>query len=137
MFRILNKNIFFRKNAFLTFKQIYGIGNGLAEKMCVYSGLRKETSLKLLSSESVTMTNLRIFLRQNAFLLESNLRRRDEDQIQNLIGLRSYRGNRHSSGYPVRGQRTHTNAKTWKRKKRRSVKKSVSKIKTSSSPKKK
>jgi len=130
MFRVLNKNIFFRKNAFLTFKQIYGISDSIAERMCGYSGFKKETQLKNVPSDGIIMVNLRIFLRNNSFLLESNLRRYEEDQVQRLAVIRSYRGIRHMSGYPVRGQRTHTNAKTWKRRKRRLQKRSSPKLRT-------
>lgn len=46
MFRIVNKNIIFKKTAYLTFLSIYGISNSLANKLCVYSGLRKILNLK-------------------------------------------------------------------------------------------
>jgi len=119
MFRIINRNIFFRKNAFLTFKQIYGVGNNISNRINVYSGILPESSLTRLSNDSIAMTNIRYFLRTCEIFFESNLRRRIEDQIQKLIRIRSYRGNRHLLGFPTRGQRTHTNARTMKRKKKK------------------
>nr|YP_009370726.1 ribosomal protein S13 [Eukaryota sp. BB2]AQL10432.1 ribosomal protein S13 [Eukaryota sp. BB2] len=122
MFRIVNKNIYLKKNSFLTFRQVYGLNNALSSLLSLYSGLRKESSLKTLSFDSIALYHLRWFFRNHELFFENNLKRYEEQQILNLIELRSYKGMRHSLGYPVRGQRTHTNAKT---KRKKHVKKST------------
>ena len=62
--------------------------------------------------------------RENGYLkIEGDLRREVTENIKRLIDIKSYRGLRHRRGLPVRGQRTHTNARTRKGKKRSLVKK--------------
>lgn len=121
MFRIINRNIFFRRNTFLTFQQIYGLGIHITDRLIRFSGLRRESSLKYLPVDGVNMMNLHLFLRNNEGYFEGNLKRYNEERIARLISIRSYRGNRHLSGFPVRGQRTHTNARTIKYLKNRAL----------------
>jgi small subunit ribosomal protein S13 len=112
MFTIINKTIYPKKNALITLKQIYGINTKLASTILKYCGLQNQSKLNTLASDSIAMAKLKRFIRLNENFFENNLRLLEAKQVQHLVTIKSYRGLRHSLGYPVRGQRTHTNANT-------------------------
>lgn len=90
---------------------IYGVGPTRAKECIKATGISAETRVKNLTEEEVS--KLRTFIERN-FKVEGELRREVSQNIKRLIEIGSYRGLRHRRGLPVRGQRTHTNARTRK-----------------------
>ena len=90
---------------------IYGIGRSSANKILLEAGIdRNKKSDGLTESE---VTKIREIL-DRAFKVEGDLRRDVSLSIKRLVDLGCYRGTRHRKGLPVRGQRTHSNARTRK-----------------------
>ena len=90
---------------------LYGIGRTLAKKICERAGI-PETK----KTEELTDSDIRKIreLLESDYRVEGDLRREVQMNIKRLMDLASYRGLRHRKGLPVRGQRTHTNARTRK-----------------------
>lgn len=89
---------------------IHGIGLFLSRKLLDLTGIDRSTRVKDLSEDEVI--KLRNEVRN--YVVEGDLRRQINQNIKRLIDIDSYRGNRHKRKLPVRGQRTHTNARTKK-----------------------
>lgn len=94
---------------------IYGIGHSLAGKILSGAGVNPSTRVKDLTEEEVN--KLRKII-ENDYKIEGELRREISSNITRLIKTNCYRGIRHKSGLPVRGQRTRCNARTRKGSKR-------------------
>lgn len=94
---------------------IYGIGPWVAGQILTKANVKADKRSDDLSEDEVA--RIRDVIEQN-YQVEGDLRRRISLDIKRLMDLGCYRGLRHRKGLPVRGQRTHTNAKT--RRKRRS-----------------
>ena len=90
---------------------IYGIGLTRAQKVCSETGVDPDTRIRQLTDDEVT--RIRRFIEAN-FEVEGDLRREVQQNIKRKIEIGSYQGIRHRRGLPVRGQRTHTNARTRK-----------------------
>src|SRR5262245_59104136 len=90
---------------------IYGIGRSSARKICAESNLAVDTSTDRLSDGEVV--RLREVIERD-YQVEGDLRREVSQNIKMLMDIGCYRGLRHRRGLPVRGQRTHTNARTRK-----------------------
>jgi small subunit ribosomal protein S13 len=90
---------------------IYGIGRPTAEEIVARLGLDETKRIKDLTTEEEN--KLRDVI-QNEYVVEGTLRTRVTMDIKRLMEIGSYRGLRHKRGLPVRGQRTHTNARTRK-----------------------
>ena len=90
---------------------IFGIGRSLSGKIIAQAGLNKDTKVKDLTEEEVVKLRATI---ERECKVEGDLRREVSDSIKRLMDIGSYRGLRHRRGLPVRGQRTHTNARTRK-----------------------
>ncbi len=90
---------------------IFGIGTARALEIMKATGISRDTRVRNLTEEEVT--KLRSYIEKN-FKVEGDLRREVQQQVKRLIEIGSYRGSRHRKGLPVRGQRTHTNARTRK-----------------------
>ena len=90
---------------------IYGIGLTRAQKVCAETGVDPDTRIRQLTDDEVT--RIRRFIEAN-FEVEGDLRREVQQNIKRKIEIGSYQGIRHRRGLPVRGQRTHTNARTRK-----------------------
>ncbi|MEM9415048.1 MAG: 30S ribosomal protein S13 [Planctomycetota bacterium] len=104
-------------------RYIYGIGPKFAEDIVAESGLDGAQRAKELSEDDIAKINGII---EAKYIIEGALRRQTTQHIQRLRDIRCYRGDRHRHGLPVRGQRTQTNARTRKgRKKTVAGKKSV------------
>lgn len=95
---------------------IYGIGRTSASKICEKAGVNPDTRVRDLTEDEVT--RLRDCIDNDGYLVEGDLRRERRQNIARLMEIGCYRGLRHRKGLPVRGQRTHTNARTRKGKKR-------------------
>jgi small subunit ribosomal protein S13 len=90
---------------------IYGIGRTTSNKVIGATGLNPDTRVRDLTDEEVA--KLRSWIDAN-LKVEGDLRRDVAQDIQRKISIGSYQGLRHRRGLPVRGQRTHTNARTRK-----------------------
>lgn len=111
MARIAGVNIPTNKRVVISLRYIYGIGPTTAVKICEQLGIAAERRVNQLSDDEV----LRIReLIDREFRVEGDLRREVSMNIKRLMDLGCYRGLRHRRGLPVRGQRTHTNARTRK-----------------------
>lgn len=94
---------------------LYGIGASSAKRICVDCGVNPDTRVKDLTEDEVT--RIRDYIDAN-FTTEGDLRREVRQNTARLMEIGCYRGLRHRKGLPVHGQRTHTNARTRKGKKR-------------------
>ncbi len=111
MARIAGVNIPTNKRVVISLRYIYGIGPTNAVQICERLGIAAERRVNQLSDDEV----LRIReLIDREFRVEGDLRREVSMNIKRLMDLGCYRGLRHRRGLPVRGQRTHTNARTRK-----------------------
>jgi small subunit ribosomal protein S13 len=90
---------------------IFGIGRNTAQRILDASGVRPEQRIRDLSDTDVARLRAEI---ERAYKVEGALRTEVAMNIKRLMDIGSYRGIRHRRGLPVRGQRTHTNARTKK-----------------------
>jgi len=90
---------------------IFGIGLTTSQKILRETGISPDTRVRGLTEEEVV--RLREFIDRNV-KVEGDLRREVSQNIKRLMEIGCYRGLRHRKGLPVRGQRTHTNARTRK-----------------------
>ena len=103
------------KRAVIALQYIYGIGNKSAHDICEKAGIDLPTRTKDLTDEQARKIREVI---EAEYKVEGDLRREMTMNIKRLMDLGCYRGLRHRKGLPVRGQRTHTNARTRKGPKR-------------------
>lgn len=96
---------------------IYGIGRNLANQILTTTGIDPNIRVKNLSE--IEISKLSSYIAQN-YKVEGDLRREVQENIKRLIEISTYRGVRHRRNLPCRGQRTRTNART-KRGKRRTI----------------
>ena len=92
-------------------RYIYGIGKTVSRRILTETGVSPDTRVKDLSDTDVN--RLRQVIERD-YRVEGALRTEIAMNIKRLMDIGSYRGNRHRRGLPVRGQRTHTNARTKK-----------------------
>ena len=90
---------------------IFGIGRSTAKMILKDTGVGLDTRVKDLSEDEVTKIRKKI---QDDVKVEGDLRKETAQDIKRLMDIGCYRGLRHRRGLPVRGQRTHTNARTRK-----------------------
>lgn len=103
------------KRAVISLQYIYGIGNKSAQEIIATAGIDPTTRTKDLTEEQARKIREII---EASYKVEGDLRREVTMNIKRLMDLGCYRGLRHRKGLPVRGQRTHTNARTRKGPKR-------------------
>jgi small subunit ribosomal protein S13 len=103
------------KHIVIALTYIFGIGRSLAKKML--SDLKIEANRKTKDLTEEEVVKIRTYI-DNNFKVEGDLRREVTQNIKRLIEVNTYRGIRHKRGLPVRGQRTHTNARTRKGRRR-------------------
>lgn len=109
MARIAGVNIPSNKRLVIALTYIYGIGPFNAKKICEKTSIDINKRVKDLSDEDVK--HIREIIDRD-YTVEGDLRKQVKTDIDLLISIGSYRGNRHIRKLPVRGQRTHTNART-------------------------
>jgi small subunit ribosomal protein S13 len=109
--RIAGVNIPTQKRVVIALSYIHGIGRESAREICAEVGLPPERRVSELTDAEVA--RIREIIDQQ-HIVEGDLRREVAMNIKRLMDLASYRGLRHRRGLPVRGQRTHTNARTRK-----------------------
>lgn len=109
MVYILNTNLKDNKKVRSALCDIYGIGKSLSSQICDLLGLSEEYKIKNLTNFQIQQ--LSQIITQN-FLIGGDLRRERRNSKNRLVFIGCYRGFRHNMGLPVRGQRTHGNART-------------------------
>ncbi len=112
MARIAGINIPKEKRFVIALTYVYGIGTTSAEKICNKLKINLNLRTNQLSEEK--LAQVRSLMEKEFPTLEGDLRRKVSSDIKRLIDIGCYRGIRHVKKLPVRGQRTHTNAKTRK-----------------------
>lgn len=113
--RVIGTDIPDNKRLVISLTYLYGIGTTLAEEIVKKLGLNPDMRAHQLSSDDIARLNQ---LLTEEYVVEGDKRREVQNAIKRLISIHSYRGTRHRSGLPVRGQRTRTNSRTRKGKKR-------------------
>ncbi|NLZ71174.1 MAG: 30S ribosomal protein S13 [Clostridiaceae bacterium] len=115
MARIAGVDIPNEKRVEVGLTYIYGVGLTTSKKVLEKCQINPDTRVKDLTE--VEITNIRDVL-ENEYTIEGDLRRETAMNIKRLTDIGCYRGRRHRAGLPVRGQRTKTNARTRKGKRR-------------------
>ena len=113
--RILGVDLPREKRIETALTYLYGVGLHTAQKILKEAQVDPNKRAKDLSEKEVSV--ITTVLQKNA-KVEGDLRREIAQNIKRLMDIRSYRGLRHMKGLPVRGQRTHTNARTRKGKRK-------------------
>jgi small subunit ribosomal protein S13 len=111
MARIVGVDLPRDKRLEIALTYIYGIGRTRAKEMLSATGISPDLRTKDLSEDQIIA--LRDYIETN-FRVEGDLRREVSADIRRKVEIGSYQGIRHRRGLPVRGQRTHTNARTRK-----------------------
>jgi small subunit ribosomal protein S13 len=109
--RIAGVNIPSNKRVDIALRYIHGIGPRFAKEICQKTNIPPERRVNQLSDAEVLQIREMI---DRDYMVEGDLRRDVAMNIKRLMDLGCYRGLRHRRGLPVRGQRTHTNARTRK-----------------------
>lgn len=112
--RIAGVNIPAQKHIMIGLQSIYGVGATRAKKVCVAAKVNPEAKVSTLSEAELDLLRNEVA----KFMVEGDLRREVSMQIKRKIDLGCYAGIRHRKGLPVRGQRTRTNARTRKGKRK-------------------
>jgi small subunit ribosomal protein S13 len=111
MARIAGVDIPREKRSVIALTYIFGIGDTLASEVCTNTGVDPSRRVRDLTDEEVSQ--LRVYIDEN-LQVEGDLRRDIQQDIKRKMEIGAYQGIRHRRGLPVRGQRTHTNARTRK-----------------------
>ena len=111
MARIAGVNIPTKKRVLIALTYIYGIGGTASQKICKEANLTDDKRVADMSDAEVTKVREII---DRDYIVEGDLRRQSSMDIKRYMDLGCLRGLRHRKGLPVRGQRTHTNARTRK-----------------------
>lgn len=113
--RIIGIDVPDNKRLEISLTYIFGIGRHLSNDIISRLGLNKNMRANKLSQDDIARLNA---LLQSEYVVEGDLRRQVQNNIKRLVGIHSYRGMRHRVGLPVRGQRTKTNSRTRKGKRK-------------------
>jgi small subunit ribosomal protein S13 len=111
MARIAGVDIPREKRLEIALTYVFGVGRPTSLKVCADLGLNPDTRVRDLTDDEVN--RIRVYVDTN-LRVEGDLRRDVAQDIKRKIEIGSYQGVRHRKGLPVRGQRTHTNARTRK-----------------------
>jgi small subunit ribosomal protein S13 len=111
MARIAGVDIPREKRVVIALTYIFGVGPTRARQTLAATGIGEDVRVRDLTEDQVQKLRNHI---ENAFRVEGDLRREVANNIKRKIEIGSYQGIRHRLGLPVRGQRTHTNARTRK-----------------------
>ena len=118
MARIAGVDLPANKRAEIGLTYIYGIGRSRANKILGQAGINVDKRIRELSEDEIN--RIRTVIDQQG-MVEGDLRKQVQMDIKRLMDIGCYRGLRHRRGLPVRGQRTHTNARTRKGPRRMTV----------------
>jgi small subunit ribosomal protein S13 len=103
------------KHVDIALTYIFGIGRSSAKKICEHTGIDPDKNINECSGEEINSLRKEI---ENEYKVEGRLRTEIALNIKRLMDIGCYRGLRHRKGLPVRGQRTRTNARTRKGKRK-------------------
>lgn len=109
--RVIGIDIPDNKRLEISLTYIYGVGRHRALEVITTLGLDPGMRAQKLTQDDIARIN---GLLQSEYLVEGDLRRQIQNNIKRLINIHSYRGMRHRVGLPCRGQRTRTNSRTRK-----------------------
>lgn len=115
MARIIGIDIPDNKRLEISLTYIYGIGRRLSNEIIARLDLDPGMRANKLTQDDIARISA---LLQSEYTVEGDLRRKVQNDIKRLISIHSYRGMRHRVGLPVRGQRTRTNSRTRKGKRK-------------------
>ncbi len=115
MARVLGIDIPDNKRLEISLTYIYGIGRHSSNEIIDKLRLDRNMRANKLTQDDIARINT---LLQSDYVVEGDLRRQVQNNIKRLIGIHSYRGTRHRLGLPCRGQRTRTNSRTRKGKRK-------------------
>ena len=110
MARIAGVNIPDNKHAVISLTYVYGVGRTTAKQICAKVGIAEDVKIGDLSDEQMDAVRGAV----GEFTVEGDLRREVNMNIKRLMDIGCYRGIRHRSGLPLRGQRTKNNSRTRK-----------------------
>jgi small subunit ribosomal protein S13 len=119
MARIAGIDLPRNKRVEIALTYIYGVGRTTASKICQKLGVPDERRIQDLTEDEVT--KLREEVEKTGLQIEGDLRRVEGLNVKRLIEINCFRGQRHRRGLPTRGQRTKTNARTRRGRKRLTV----------------
>lgn len=110
MIYILETNLLESKSVYFSLTEIFGIGQFQSFLICKKVGLSYNCKLSQLTPDQIV--NLIKFIENLNLLINNNLKKEKIILAKKLVQIKAYRGIRRLRGLPIRGQRTHTNAKT-------------------------
>ncbi len=113
--RVIGIDIPDNKRLEVSLTYIFGVGRKLSNQIIEKLGLNKDMRARELNEDDIARLNA---ILQSEYIVEGDLRRQVQNNIKRLVGIHCYRGIRHRVGLPVRGQRTRTNARTRKGKRK-------------------
>ena len=113
--RLVGVEIPDNKRTVIALTYVYGVGRRTAERICAEAGIDESKRAKELTEDELARIASVI---ERSYVIEGQLRRQEQQNIARLRDIACYRGLRHRRGLPVRGQRTRTNARTRKGKKK-------------------
>ena len=113
--RVIGIDIPDNKRLEVSLTYIYGIGRKLSSQIIEKLNLNKDMRARELTEDQIAQLNA---ILTSEYVVEGDLRRQVQNNIKRLIGIHCYRGMRHRLSLPVRGQRTRTNARTRKGKRK-------------------
>src|SRR5271163_3581526 len=113
--RVIGIDIPDNKRLEISLMYIYGIGRKLSNDICERLNLNPNMRAHKLAEEEISKINQVL---TSQYVVEGDLRRQIQGNIKRLVSIHCYRGMRHRLGLPVRGQRTRTNARTRKGKRK-------------------
>lgn len=109
--RVIGIDIPDNKRLEISLTYIYGLGRRLSNEVIAKLGLDPNMRAHKLTQDDIARLNN---LLQSEYVVEGDLRRQIQNNIKRLVSIHAYRGLRHRLGLPVRGQRTKTNSRTRK-----------------------
>jgi small subunit ribosomal protein S13 len=118
MARIAGLDLPKNKNIWIALTYIYGIGKSLSSAILKEAGIEYNRKVEELKEDELAIIRKII---ESKYKVGGDLKKDEKTNIKRLIDTNSYRGLRHKKGLPVRGQRTHTNARTRKGPRRQTV----------------
>ncbi len=113
--RVIGIDIPDNKRLEVSLTYLFGIGRRLSNEIIAKLGLNPNMRAHKLTQDDIARLNATL---QAEYVVEGDLRRQIQNNIKRLISINAYRGMRHRLGLPVRGQRTRTNSRTRKGKRR-------------------
>ncbi len=118
MARIAGLDLPKNKNIWIALTYIYGVGKSLSSTILKEAGIEYNRKVEELKEDELAIIRKII---ESKYKVGGDLKKDEKTNIKRLIDTNSYRGLRHKKGLPVRGQRTHTNARTRKGPRRQTV----------------